>query len=58
MTITYNGTRLGDFLRVKGYRPQIIAVEINLAIVPKSDYETVVLKEGDTLEVVSFMGGG
>ena len=27
-------------------------------IVSKKDYDTTVLKDGDTLEVVSFVGGG
>jgi sulfur carrier protein len=37
---------------------QRVAVERNEAIVKKSSYAETVLKEGDALEVVSFMGGG
>ena len=66
MTLTINGNKteledgmlLTDYLRENGYRPEIIAVELNLQIVPKASYDSVVLKEGDSLEVVSFMGGG
>lgn len=35
-----------------------IAIERNGEIVPRSHYATVVLCEGDVLEVVSLMGGG
>ena len=66
MTLTINGNKteledgmlLTDYLRENEYRPEIIAVELNLQIVPKASYDSVVLKEGDSLEVVSFMGGG
>ena len=66
MTIRYNGSEislsegqmLADFLQQNGYRPEIIAVELNRAIVPKDRYASTELKEGDELEVVSFMGGG
>lgn len=35
-----------------------VAVELNLEIIPKTEFETTSLKEGDRLEVVSFVGGG
>ena len=35
-----------------------IAVEINGHIVPKSKYDTTVLNDGDTVEIVGFVGGG
>ncbi|MCF6275864.1 MAG: sulfur carrier protein ThiS [Robiginitomaculum sp.] len=35
-----------------------IAVELNREIVPKSGYEAVVLQDGDTLEIITFIGGG
>jgi sulfur carrier protein len=42
-------------LRIVGKR---IAVECNGEIVPKSQYEQSVLKDGDKLEVVGAVGGG
>ena len=42
----------------KGYRTNRIAVEKNGQIVPKSAYESTVIKDGDSMEVVSFVGGG
>ncbi|MGE5173031.1 MAG: sulfur carrier protein ThiS [Betaproteobacteria bacterium] len=66
MNITLNGekktvpdsiTVLGllEFLKIQHRR---VAVELNETIVKKDRYALMTLKEGDTLEVVSFMGGG
>lgn len=35
-----------------------IAVELNEEIISKDDFENIILKENDKLEVVSFVGGG
>ena len=35
-----------------------IAAEVNLEIIDKEHYDSVMLKEGDIVEIVSFMGGG
>jgi thiamine biosynthesis protein ThiS len=35
-----------------------IAVEINRVIVPKAEWPAVVLKSGDSVEIVNFVGGG
>jgi thiamine biosynthesis protein ThiS len=35
-----------------------VAIERNLAIVPRSLYNSVSLQEGDRLELVHFIGGG
>jgi len=35
-----------------------VAVEINLAIVPRSLYGETLLSEGDKIEIVQFIGGG
>ena len=44
-----------EHLQLAGRR---VAVELNFEIVPRSLYETTLLKEGDTLEVVHAIGGG
>jgi thiamine biosynthesis protein ThiS len=41
-----------------GLKPQKIAVERNLEIVPRSAYAQVALAEGDRIEIVNFVGGG
>ena len=35
-----------------------VAVEVNLTIVKKADYSGFALKDGDTVEIVNFVGGG
>jgi sulfur carrier protein len=66
MNITLNGekkevpgnlTVLGllEFIKIQSQR---VAVELNLEIVKKDQYGMTALKEGDSLEVVSFMAGG
>lgn len=46
------------FLREHKYPLDRIAVERNHEIISKSRYGEVVLTEADTLEIVSFVGGG
>ena len=41
-----------------GFKKPRIAVEMNGAIIPKATYEQVTVTNDDTLEVVSFVGGG
>lgn len=52
------GKTLAEYLAATNYNPARIAVEKNGDIVPKAQYETTVLEDGDTVEVVSFVGGG
>ena len=52
------GVSLAAYLANAGYHLQRIAVERNGNIVPKSQYDTTILQDGDTLEIVSFVGGG
>ncbi len=54
----FDGRLLTELLTVHSYRTELIAVEYNGEILPKSSYGDTVLKDGDSLEVVSFVGGG
>lgn len=47
-----------EYLASTDHDPKRIAVERNGEIVFKSQYDSTVLKDGDVLEVVSFVGGG
>lgn len=38
--------------------PTTFAIELNLAIVPRSRHSEVMLNEGDVVEIVTFIGGG
>ena len=52
------GKTLADYLASANFDPKRVAVERNGNIVPKSQYAEIVLQDGDSLEVVSFVGGG
>ena len=41
-----------------GMKPDRVAVELNRDIVPRDRWAATLLKEGDRLEVVHFVGGG
>ena len=38
--------------------PSTFAIELNLAIVPRSRHSEIMLNEGDVVEIVTFIGGG
>ncbi len=52
------GMTLAEFLAAHNYRAELVAVERNGQIVPRAEFGTVVLQDGDELEIVSFVGGG
>lgn len=52
------GLTVAQYLATTDYDCKRIAVERNGNIVPKAQYDTTVLQDGDCLEVVSFVGGG
>jgi thiamine biosynthesis protein ThiS len=35
-----------------------IAVELNLTVLKRAAFEAVILREGDEVEIVNFVGGG
>ena len=49
-------TTVAEYLEQNQY--QVIAVELNGDILPKYSYSDTMLKDGDRLEVVTFVGGG
>ena len=52
------GKTVAEYLATTNYDPKRIAVERNGDIVPKSQYGETVFQDGDSVEVVSFVGGG
>lgn len=52
------GKTVAEYLSAAHYDSRRIAVERNGEIVFKSQYEETILEDGDSLEVVSFVGGG
>ena len=53
-----DGKTIAQYLATTDYDSKRIAVERNGDIVFKSQYESVVIKDGDSIEIVSFVGGG
>ena len=54
----YDEISVTEMLGKEGFDKSRIAIEINGAIVSKRDYNETLLHEGDSIEVVSFVGGG
>lgn len=52
------GKTISEYLADTDYDEKRIAIEKNGDIVPKAVYGETILKDGDELEVVSFVGGG
>ena len=50
--------RLVPFIQSLKLRPGRVAVEINHEVVPKANWAATVLRAGDTVEIVNFVGGG
>ena len=53
-----DGLTVAALVALLGIKPDRVAVELNLEIVPRGNWETTTLKNGDKLEVVHFVGGG
>ena len=47
-----------DFLCEMGFKADRIAVELNMEIIPREKFKEINVSEADTMEVVTFMGGG
>jgi thiamine biosynthesis protein ThiS len=64
--ITLNGERfeldhkvsIAELLSKLDIDPRRVAVEHNLAILKRHTFSDVVLGDGDTVEIVNFVGGG
>jgi thiamine biosynthesis protein ThiS len=52
------GTTVADLVAALGLGPRRVAVERNRAVVPRATYAEVVLADGDTIEIIHFVGGG
>jgi sulfur carrier protein len=53
-----NGKSVSEVLSEMDISSQRVAVELNEVIVPKAKYDETILRDGDTVEVVRFVGGG
>ncbi len=51
-------TTLNEMINSLGLDPHRVAVERNLAIVPRAAFATLCVEDGDDYEIVHFVGGG
>ena len=52
------GKTVAQLLSESGYDVRRVAVELNGDILPKSKFDSTVIQNGDSVEIVSFVGGG
>ena len=52
------GVSITEMLNGIGIDPAKVAVERNLAIVPRSSFGEMCVEDGDDFEIVHFVGGG
>ena len=53
-----DGATVADLVTALGLGARRIAVEVNRSVVPHAAYPSTALREGDTVEVIHFVGGG
>ena len=52
------GITVSELVAEMGFSEAMVAVELNLDILPRDSLSSTVLKENDCIEVVRFVGGG
>jgi thiamine biosynthesis protein ThiS len=52
------GSSIAQLLEELNIRPGRVVIELNRDIVSREAYGSAILKEGDALEIVHFVGGG
>jgi len=65
-TISVNGekrqveeeTTLRTLVEEMGFLDRPVVCEVNLAILSRKDWEKTILREGDSVEIIGFVGGG
>ena len=58
MRMTTDGATVADLLREVEVRPDRVAVELNMEVLERQEFERRGLHEGDRVEIISFIGGG
>ncbi len=55
---TETNSTIITLLKTLGINPDTVVVEVNLKIIKKDRYKDTILKDGDCVEIITFMGGG
>ena len=53
-----DGMTVAQLLQQLDVQPERVAVEVNLMVLKRAQHPSTVLKEGDQVEIVQFIGGG
>jgi len=53
-----DGTTVSQLLEFLQVAPERVVVEVNLTILKRAQHAGTMLKEGDRVEIVRFVGGG
>jgi thiamine biosynthesis protein ThiS len=53
-----DGATVADLVATLGLGARRIAVEVNRMVVPRAEYPSTKLRDGDAVEVIHFVGGG
>lgn len=53
-----DGLTVAGLLKELDIRPDRVAIELNLTILDRSEFDRRSLQEGDRIEIISFIGGG
>jgi sulfur carrier protein len=54
----FAGISVAELVAELGFDPLRVAVERNLEVVPRAQLNTVQVEDGDSFEIVRFVGGG
>tara|TARA_B100000900_G_C20299763_1_gene601675 strand:+ start:80 stop:280 length:201 start_codon:yes stop_codon:yes gene_type:complete len=54
----FDGFTIKKLLEQKKIQNKYFAVEINRKIIPKSNHDTHIIKDGDKIEIITAIGGG
>jgi thiamine biosynthesis protein ThiS len=56
--LTSNSKTLMDLVLEQGFDPDSLIAEVNFEVIRQETWKHVSIKEGDTIELLSFVGGG
>ena len=52
------GISLQSLLKLFGIQSERVAIEYNREIIDRNQFDALLMKEGDRLEIITFVGGG
>ncbi len=52
------GAKVSALLAQLGFKPERVAIERNLEVLPRASWEATQVQPGDRFEIVHFVGGG